>query len=127
MKKILIVDDQEGWQNFNKQAMYETFGENIKIQTASSAQEGYNILLENLSEPFDIIITDMQMEDDFAPKMAGEWLIEQAKSLSFCCRTKIVIISASPQIKNVAETYGVDYIPKSTAVASQEAIKSVFC
>ena len=125
MMKILIADDQQGWRNFNTQAVYDILGDDVEIITADSAREGYNLLLENNSTPFDIIITDMQMEEDYAPKMAGEWLIEQAKNLPAYLNTKIIIISASLQSKFIAEHYGVEYLPKSTAIHSLEAYRSL--
>ena len=125
MKKVLIVDDQAGWRNFNSNAACEILGKDIILDTASSAQEGYSKLLESKDNPYDYLLTDMQMESDYAPKMAGEWLIEQAKNLSFCYKTKIIIISASAGIKHIAEDYGVDYIPKSLAVVSLEVYKEV--
>ncbi len=125
MKKILIADDQLGWRNYNTQAVYEVLGKDTVVVTADSAQEGYSLLLEHNSAPFDIILTDMQMEDDYAPKMAGEWLIEQAKNLPAYLNTKIIIISASMQSKFIAEHYGVEYLPKSTAMHSLEAYKTL--
>ena len=65
------------------------------------------------------------METDYAPKMAGEWLIEQAQTLSFCYKTKIIIISATNGVRHIAEHYGVDCIPKSTAVISKEPYKEL--
>ena len=56
------------------------------------------------------------METDYLPKMAGEWFIEQIKMLSSFCNTKIVIISASPKIKMIADFYNVDFIRKSNAI-----------
>ena len=120
MNKILIVDDQLGWRNFNTQAVYEVLGDTTEIKTASSAQEGYSLLLENAAEPFNCIITDMQMEDDYAPKMAGEWLIEQAKSMSVYERTNIIIVSAAPFIEHIAERLDVNYIRKQDAIVSKD-------
>ena len=125
MKKVLIVDDQAGWRNFNTNSVYEVLGKNIILDTASSAKDGYSKLLESKENPYDFLLTDMQMETDYAPKMAGEWLIEQAQNLTFCYRTKIIIISASPKIKYIAESYGIDYIPKSAAVISIEQYKEL--
>ena len=126
MKKVLVVDDQSGWRNFNSKTVFKILGDDTKVDVASSALEGYSKLLESKDSPYDYLLTDMQMESDYLPKLAGEWLIEQAKNLPFCYKTKVIIISAAPQIRMIAETYGVDYIPKSVAVSSQEAIKSVF-
>lgn len=125
MKRILIVDDQTTWRDFNIKSVTKILGSDITIDTASSAAEGYSKLLESKEVPYDYLLTDMQMEVDFAPKMAGEWLIEQAKSLSFCYKTKIIIISAAPRINHIAETYGVNCIPKSVAVTSIEPYKEL--
>ncbi len=123
MKKFLIVDDQEGWRNFNSNAVTEIFGNDAVVDFANCAQDGYTKLLNNFAEPYDCILTDMQMEVDYAPKMAGEWLIEQIKSIAPYFKSKVVIISASPKIKSVAENYNVDYIPKNLAITSLEVYK----
>lgn len=125
MIRVLIVDDQAGWRNFNTETLYDILGKDIIIDTASSAKEGYEKLLESKENPYDYLLTDMQMETDYAPKMAGEWLIEQAQTLSFCYKMKIIIISAAPRIRYIAENYGVDCIPKSTAVILKEAYKEL--
>ena len=88
---------------------------NAEIQTADSARNGYDKLLENNDKPFDIIITDMQMESDFEPKYAGEWFVEQIKILKNYINTQIVIISAAYNIDIIAKNLGVHYIRKGTA------------
>ena len=93
------------------------------IQTAESAREGYDKLLENNEAPFDIIITDMQMENDFEPKYAGEWFIEQIKTFKNYSKTRVVIISAAYNVSMIAENYGVDYIRKSTARSFPDSYK----
>ncbi len=123
--KILVTDDMKGWRDFNSTVMYELFGENIIVDTAESALEGYNKVLENNNEPYDIILTDLQMEEDYAPKLAGEWLVEQIKTLSNYYKTKIVMISASYNIRHIADNLGVECIPKSAARVSLEAYKQV--
>ena len=123
MNKVLVVDDIEGWQKHNALAVYEVLGKDLIIDTASCAQEGYTKVLENSKEPYDIIFTDMQMESDYSPKMAGEWLIEQIQNIPSYYRTKIIIVSASPRIKHIAEGYNVFYIPKSIAAVSLDAYK----
>jgi len=125
MKKVLVVDDMSGWRDFNTNVVYEIFGENVDVDSASSAQEGYSKILENNSRPYDIIITDLQMEADYEPKYAGEWLIEQIKSLPKYYRTKIVIISASYNVRYIAEKLGADCIPKSTALKCLSAYKEL--
>ena len=118
--KILIVDDVKGWRDYHSYIMNELF-EHANIQTAESAREGYDKLMENNDVPFDIILTDMQMENDFEPKYAGEWFIEQIKTFNNYSRTRIVIISAAYNIPTIAENYGVDYIRKSTARSFPDA------
>ena len=120
--KILIVDDVKGWRDYHSYIMNELF-ENASIQTAESAREGYDKLMENNDVPFDIILTDMQMENDFEPKYAGEWFIEQVKTFKNYSKTRIVIISAAYNIPAIAENYGVDYIRKSTARSFPDAYR----
>ena len=120
--KILIVDDVKGWRDYHSYIMSELF-ENANIQTAESARDGYDKLMENNDEPFDIILTDMQMENDFEPKYAGEWFIEQIKTFKNYSKTRIVIISAAYNIPVIAENYGVDYIRKTTARSFPDAYK----
>ena len=98
MMKILIVDDQAVWRKFHANAIYEIFGKDIILDTADSGQEGYSKILENKNAPYDFILTDMQMESDYLPKMAGEWFIEQVQQLSAYYKTRIIIISAAPMI-----------------------------
>ena len=90
MKNILIVDDVKGWRDFNTNVMFELFGQDINIDTAESATKAYDYLLQN--KPYDIILTDLQMEENYAPKYAGEWLVEQIKTLNIYINTKIVMI-----------------------------------
>ena len=112
--KILIVDDIKGWRDYHSQRVTELFQE-LEIITAESAREGYDKLLENNESPFDIILTDMQMENDFEPKYAGEWFVEQIKSLKNYSNTKVVIISAAYNVRHIAQILGVECIPKATA------------
>ena len=124
-KKVLIADDQEAWRNFNSQAVYSILGENTNIEVVSSAKEAYDKVFENFAEPYDFILTDMQMEDEYSPQMAGEWLIEHVKPLPQYLNTKIIIISAAMNINHIAEKYGVDYIRKATAAASVDSYATV--
>ena len=113
MKKILIVDDSQKWVEYHQKIVLELFGNDVNITTANSAREGYDCVFLNIDEPFDIILTDMQMETDFAPLYAGEWLIRQIQSLKEYINTRIIIISATYNIRLIAEKYGVLCIPKA--------------
>lgn len=115
MKKVLIVDDVRGWREQHLLILRELLGEEATFDMASSAQEGYDLVYNNLNEPYDLIVTDLQMESDFAPKYAGEWLVEQVKLLSAYATTRIVLISATYNIRLIAEGLNVRYISKSVA------------
>ena len=118
--KILIVDDSVSWQNYHKNVIEEIFLEkdfnDFYIDLASSAQEGYNLICQNNKTPYDLIISDLQMEETYEPKYAGVWFIEQVQTFSSYFKTNIIISSGCYNIKQIAESLNVDYIPKRTAV-----------
>lgn len=115
MKRILIVDDVPGWVRFHEQNIRHLNIPNIEIDTANSAREALSKLEVSIDNPYDVIFTDLQMESDFLPKYAGEWLIEQIKTFKEYNSAKIVIISASPNIRIIAERNQVLYLSKTTA------------
>lgn len=123
MKNILIVDDVKGWRDFNTNVMFELFGQDINIDTAESATKAYDYLLQN--EPYDIILTDLQMEENYAPKYAGEWLVEQIKTFNIYSNTKIVMISAAYNVRHIADNLGIECIPKSTALKCLSAYEEI--
>ena len=115
MKKVLIVDDVPGWVRFHQNNI-EYLNLDVQIDIANSAREAVSKLEASIDEPYTTIFTDLQMESDFLPKMAGEWFVEQIKTYSkYYKDTKVVIVSASPSIKNIAERYEVLYLPKVIA------------
>ena len=115
MKRILIVDDVPGWVRFHEQNIRHLNIPNIEIDTANPAREALSKLEVSIDNPYDVIFTDLQMESDFLPKYAGEWLIEQIKTFKEYNSTKIVIISASPNIRIIAERNQVLYLSKTIA------------
>ena len=121
--KILIVDDIKGWRDYHYQVLKE-FLPDSDFHFADSAKGGYDKLLDNNELPFDLILTDMQMESDFSPQYAGEWFIEQIKTFKNYKSSKIVIVSAAYNISFIAEQYGVSYIRKSTARSFPEVYQS---
>ena len=125
MKKILIVDDIKGWRDYHAQVLTALFNGDCEIITADSARDGYDKLMENNNAPFDIIITDLQMESDFEPDYAGEWFVKQIKNFKNYYRTKIVIISATYNINVIADNLGVSYIRKSTARNFPDSYKEI--
>ena len=110
--KILIVDDSEKWRMFHETAVREILGDNVVIHKADCAKQGVDRLTASVDAPYDVIFTDMQMESDFLPLLAGEWFIKQIKFFKEYKNTKIVIISATSNINLIAERNNVDYIPK---------------
>lgn len=128
MKKILVVDDSPAWRAFHKNNLEEVFIEiettDYKIDIADSARSGYDYVMQNHDSPYDLIISDLQMEEDFEPKYAGEWFVEQVGTFSKYFNTKIIICSGCYNIKQIAETLNTDYIPKRTAVSDINGYKN---
>lgn len=121
MLKVLITDDSEGWRNFNRDAVFAIFGEeNVYVVLANSAIDGYDTLLQYDKKPFDLIISDLQMESDFAPMSAGEWFITQVKNTRSHFKSKILIVSGMYNIEYIADKLGVDFLSKRMLVAGGE-------
>ena len=99
MKKILVVDDMHSFREFHKRILEEVFIEleqtEYTIHTADYARDGLNKIYEHSKEPYDTIITDLQMEDEFSPQYAGEWLVEQIKNMPSYYKTRIIIVSGT--------------------------------
>lgn len=126
--KVLILDDSYSWQEFHKNNIEEIFIEldikNYQIDTVSWAREGYNSIMQNIDNPYQLIISDLQMEDDFRPQLAGEWFAEQVKTFKQYLNTKIVLCSASYNIKQIAENLSVNFIPKRIAITDINSYKN---
>ena len=112
MKRMLITDDAPSWLRYHENAIKQIFGAEYEIDTASSATEANEKIYLNADEPYDVILTDMQMETNFLPLLAGEWLIEQIQKIKSYSSTRIVIISATSNIASIAKKYNVEFIPK---------------
>ena len=116
MIKILAVDDMSKWREFHISALNAILKDTeFSLNVKNSAFEAFSFIQET-KEPFDLIITDLQMELDFEPEHAGEWLVRNIKELPKCYNSKIIIVSASYDIRFIAEKYNVDYLSKSTLV-----------
>ena len=126
MKKVLIVDDVPGWVRFHQNNI-EYLNLGIKIDTANSAREALPKLEASIDGPYTTIFTDLQMESDFLPMMAGEWFVKQIKTYSkYYKDTKVVIVSASPSIDKIAERNEVLYLPKVVARNSDAEVYREF-
>lgn len=122
MKKILVVDDSRSWVDYHKSMLENIYGEEFTVETADSARSGYDMIYNNLKNPYSLIITDLQMEMDL-PKLAGEWLVEQTQKLKEYVNTPIIMISAMYNIRQVAQNYNVSCLPKVTAARDLTAYK----
>ena len=70
--RLLLVDDEESI----TKALYRIFRrEGYEIQTASSGQEGLEVIKED-KKPFSLIISDQRM-----PGMTGTQFLEKAKKI----------------------------------------------
>lgn len=127
MKRILIVDDVPGWIRFHQNNINYLNIEGLVIDSANSAREGVSKIEDSIDEPYDVIFTDLQMESDFLPMLAGEWFVRQIKTYDkYYKNTKVVIVSASPNIKEIAERNGVLYLPKTVARNSDAEVYRQF-
>lgn len=126
MKRILIVDDVPGWIRFHKNNIEYLNLPELEIDSANSANEALSKIEASIDEPFDIIFTDLQMESNYLPKLAGEWLIQQIKTYKEYKNTKIIIVSASPSIQRIAERNEVSYLPKTIARNSNAEVYKQF-
>ena len=111
--KILVADDSFDWLNMHSLEMEECCGEDLELISACSASEALNIYKEEA--PFDLVITDLQMESDFEPLYAGEWLIKEIQFLN--PNQNILIVSACFDIDIIADTYEVEYLSKRLITA----------
>ena len=121
--KVLIADDSFDWLNTHTLMMQGIFGEEVEIVAACSAYEGLEIYKKDfIDKPFDLVITDLQMEKDFEPLYAGEWLIKEIQELRPA--QKILIVSSAYNVDLIAKNYNVDYISKRFVVADMENYKN---
>lgn len=124
--RVLVVDDVLGWIRFHKTNLEYLNIDNLEIDTATSAGEALNKIEVSIDNPYEVIFTDLQMESNYLPKLAGEWFVEQVKMFDEYKNTKIVIISASPSIELIAKRYGVKYLSKFTVRNSDAEIYRQF-
>ena len=127
--KILAVDDSFDWLNAHSMAISDVFGEDAEIVLASSAFEALNIYKsEYIETPFNLVITDLQMETDYEPLTAGEWLIKEILALKET--QNILIVSSTFNIEQIADYYNVDCLSKRTIISNideyYEKLKNIY-
>lgn len=123
MYKVLIVDDSYEWIKFHRYNLMTLFPQGLfEITTADCAAEGIQKVKESECE-FDLIISDLQMEMIQGEAHAGMWMIKTIQKNNLCPNSKIIIISASYDIKDVAEFLNVEHIPKGLLVGSPNLLQ----
>lgn len=120
--RFLIVDDSYDWIKYHYANIQNTMPD-AEIDIAMSGFEGLNKVLSKEADYYDVIFSDMQMEDVDSEDYAGTWLIKQLSASNKCEKSKIVIISAVYNIEQVAKNLNVDYLSKSSLVASPSAFE----
>ena len=121
--KILIVDDTKSWLMFHTKLIRQLYGNIFDLTTASSAKEALGKIKSNRANPFSLIITDLQMELDFEPLTAGEWLVNNIKNVKEYSSSSIVIISAMQNIEQIAKKYNVNCVSKNMLSANKLLMK----
>jgi len=124
--KILLVDDTKTWLFFHQEVIRQLYGGLFEFTVCGSAAKAWSIINSDLLHPFNIIITDLQMENDYEPLTAGEWLIENIQKTNSCQGSKIVIISAMSNIEYIAEKYNVESISKQSLLNNKLLMKYMF-
>lgn len=124
-KRILIVEDSSEWQRYHSSLLnsYKKIKHSQRI--ASSAREGIEIVHANFDTPFDLILTDLQMESEFLPEFAGEWFVRRVKEIPQYKKTRIVLVSATYNIGFIARSLGTDYLSKRSIISHPDSYFSV--
>jgi len=120
--RFLIVDDSYDWVKYHRENVQKSMPD-AEIDIAMSGFEALNRVLAREENYYDVIFSDMQMEDVDDEDYAGIWLIKRLLASNKCTKNKIVIISAVYNISKVAKNLNVDYLSKSSLVASPSAFE----
>ena len=120
VKRILIAEDSPEWQRVHSALLskYDKF--DLDFVIVPSAADAIELLERNLENSYDMVITDLQMETDYHPQYAGEWLIQKIRSMSEYKNVPIVIVSATYNISFIAANLGVKYLSKRSLVNSAD-------
>lgn len=120
VKRILIAEDSPEWQRVHSALLskYDKF--DLDFVIVPSAADAIELLERNLENSYDMVITDLQMETDYHPQYAGEWLIQKIKSMSEYKNVPIVIVSATYNISFIAANLGVKYLSKRSLLNSAD-------
>ena len=92
--RFLVVDDGYDWIKFHSQNIKHTMP-HAQIDVAMSGFEALNMVLKQDENYYDIILSDMQMEDVEGESYAGIWLIKRLLASGKCEKAKIIIMPES--------------------------------
>ena len=121
VKRILIAEDSLEWQRFHKTLLDGYDKGSLEYTIASCAKDALDIVIQNTTKHFDLVISDLQMESDFLPEFAGEWFVNNLKNINEYKTVPIVIISAVYNIAFVASNLGTDYLSKRSLVSNPQS------
>jgi len=111
--KILIVEDSPEWIKFHINLLNQLFeATSLEIDFEMNARAGFNRIIKKSEIRYDLIISDLEMEEIFEESYAGSWFIRNIIKKEECKNSKILIISGSHDINLVAKEFNVDFIPK---------------
>lgn len=106
MSRILVVDDEEEVRSALQRRLER---QGYQVQTAASAAEGVEALREGQAA-FDVIVTDMSMEDG----KSGEMLLKAA--LERDVFAEVIVLTAYGNVQNAVECMQMgayDYVEKN--------------
>ena len=111
--KILIVDDSPEWIKFHINLLNMLLDkDSFEINYEMSARAGFNNVIKDGETRYDLIISDLEMEEILEESYAGSWFVRNIINRKECKNSKILIISGSYDIDKVAKEFNVDFIPK---------------
>lgn len=106
IKRALVAEDLSEWQKFHIVGLKSYDRCQMDFYIADNARAALKIAEEQKEDSFDVIITDLQMETEFEPEYAGEWLIKQLKQMKEYKDVPVIIVSAAYNIEFVANSLG---------------------
>lgn len=121
MSRVLVIDDEESVLNAIRRRLER---EGFQITTANSAEEGIE-MVKNTDEPFDIIVTDMSMDEPDS----GLRVLNAAFGRDLFAQ--VIVMTAYGSVTNAVECMrrgAFDYIEKNApgVDAYEELVKKAF-
>ena len=98
VKRILIAEDTPEWQKFHSSLLKNYDKLHLDFDIASNARAALELAQKSVDNPYDLILSDLQMESDFHPLMAGEWFVKEIKNIPQYSMVPVVLVSAAYNI-----------------------------